>query len=218
MGDLGARLADLNEQLKAQAPQDLVRLYDDGVAEMLATTAGDNALNLGHRAPAVDLSDLAGSRISLDRARENGPVILLFFRGGWCPFCKMQLSAMNDALAEISTTGASLLALTPEQPESARQTLGDLGLRFPVLYDETADVARSYGLVFTLNAKLQELQVALGAPLSSLYGTTSQELPVPATFIVGQDGLIAWRHVDRDYRLKRAEPSDILAALNKTHT
>ena len=216
MSGIRPQLEALNAHLKSEAPPKLVKLYNDGVDEMLATTAGDAALTPGSKAPGFDLPTLAGARLSLEKQLTGGRVVLLFFRGGWCPFCRLQLRAMNDALPQIAQTGADLLALTPETPASARRTLGELGLLFPVLHDEGAQVARQYGLVFTLNAKLQQLQAALGAPLDQLNGTAGQELPVPAVFIIDHRGRVVWRHVDRDYRLMRAEPQDILNALKGT--
>ena len=216
MSDLQSQLAALHEHLKSEAPPELVWLYNDGVDEMLATTAGDTALDRGTMAPRFKLPALDGSRLSLSEQLHSGPVVLLFFRGGWCPFCRLQLDAMNQALPRITQAGATLLAITPEKPESTRRTLENLPLDFPILHDQDADVARQFGLIFTLNAKLQALQSALGTPLNEANGTDTQELPVPAVFVVDPGGRVAWRHVDRDYRLKRAEPADILKALEET--
>lgn len=210
------QLEALNQHLKSEAPPELVELFDQGVGEMLATTAGDASLETGSKAPDFELSDLNGARLSLDGHAQGRHVVLLFFRGGWCPFCQLQLKTMNKALPRVKQAGATLLAITPETPESAQRTLGELGLKFPILHDAGATVARQYGLVFTLNAKLQALQTALGVPLDQINGTDNKELPVPAVFVVDPGGQIVWRHVDRDYRLSRAEPNDILDALKQT--
>lgn len=215
MPGIRSQLEALNEHLTSEAPAELVQLYNDGVNEMLATKAGDAALGPGEKAPGFELEALNGTHVSLRKKFQQGRVVLLFFRGGWCPFCQLQLKAMNDAYPRIAEAGATLLAISPETPVSARETLGDLDLSFSVLHDGGAKVAREYGLVFTLNAKLQALQTALGVPLDQVNGTQKQELPIPAVFIVEPGGQIAWRHVDRDYRLMRAEPQDILNALKE---
>ena len=213
MAGLLVQLAALDAHLTSQAPPDLVQLYTEGVAEMLATNAGEAAIAPGEEAPAFALTARDGTRVSLADQLKNGPVVLLFFRGGWCPFCQLQLKAMNESLPLIAKAGAVLLAVTPETPESASKSLGELSLGFPVLHDGGAQVAASYGLVFKLNAKLQDLQAALGVPLDQTNGSASQDLPVPAVLVVDPSGRVAWRHVDRDYRLKRAEPDHILKAL-----
>jgi peroxiredoxin len=138
-------------------------------------------------------------------------VILTWYRGGWCPYCNITLHYLQEYLPQFQAAGANLLALTPELPDSSLNTSEKHSLKFAVLSDLHNGVAKEYGIVFTL---IEEVATAYqnGFGLHEYNGDESNELPLSATYIIDQDGIVRWAFLDKDYR-NRAEPADILVAL-----
>ena len=211
---LNADLQVLLGELTAKAPPELIARFSEGINEVIASNADQAALNIGDDLPNIIAPDLESRTHHIADALRHGPVVLLFFRGGWCPFCNLQIRAMSLAYPRIAATKASLYALTPELPDSAMSTLGTEPVPFPILFDRSNAIARSFGLVFRLNEALRHVHEALGTPLPKLNGDMSWELPIPAVYVADPKGHIAWRHLDADYR-KRTEPNDILNALRE---
>lgn len=167
---------------------------------------------VGAHAPDFTLPDSTGEHVSLSSLLSRGPVVLAFYRGGWCPHCSTELRAYQARLAEISSLGAALVAVSPQTPDNSLSTREKLELAFPVLSDTGNVVARSYGLVFSLPEELREIYAGFGLDLPTANGDDSFELPLPATYVIDTEGAVVWRHVDADYT-KRAEPNDVIAAL-----
>ena len=137
-----------------------------------------------------------------------------FYRGGWCPFCNLELWALQKILPEIERLGASLVAVSPELPDASLNTLEKHRLQFQVLSDRGNQVARQFGLVFTLPQELRPVYEQFGIDIPPHNGDQSFELPLPATYVIASDGTIRYAFVNSDYT-QRAEPSDIIAACAK---
>jgi peroxiredoxin len=150
--------------------------------------------------------------LTLARLRSDGPVVLVFYRGAWCPYCNLQLRAFQAALADIHAAGASLVAISPQTPDNSLTLAEQAELALPVLSDVGNDVARSYGLVYALGAADRELHSGAGIDLTAFNGDDSWELPAPAVFVVDADGTIRYASVAGDYRW-RVGPDEVLAAL-----
>ena len=142
----------------------------------------------------------------------RGPAVISFYRGSWCPYCNLELRALQQHLPEFDRIGATLVAISPELPDGSRKLVERDGLRFPVLTDAGNRVSRLFGLMFRLPRSLVDFYRGNGFDLAACNGDSVWELPVPATYVVGRDGVVAWAHVDCDYR-RRAEPTDVIAAL-----
>lgn len=138
--------------------------------------------------------------------------MLTFYRGGWCPYCNLQLRAYQAALPQIAALGARLVAISPQLPDNSLGTVEKNALTFDVLSDAGNTVARSYGLVYALPAELREALRSNDKALSRINGDESWELPVPATYVIGKDGRVLLASLHIDYRT-RLEPEAILAAL-----
>jgi peroxiredoxin len=158
------------------------------------------------------LPDATGTKVSLSALLAKGPVVLAFYRGGWCPYCSTELRALQARLAEFNAAGATLVAVSPQTPDASLSTAEKLNLAFPVLSDEGNQVAESFGLVFSLPEALREVYLGFGLDLPTANGDDTFRLPIPATYVIRADGTVAWRFADADYT-KRAEPDDVLAAL-----
>lgn len=172
---------------------------------------------VGDKAPDFSLPNANGEKRTLSEMLKNGPVILSFYRGGWCPFCNDQLYAYQQILPEFEELGAQLVAVSPETPESEQDTISKKSLTFEVLSDENNQVARAYDLLWVVpeadRAKLAEwIKSETGKTLAEINGVDNYELPIPATFVIAQDGTIVYIFRDEDYK-KRAKNEDIIAAL-----
>jgi peroxiredoxin len=172
-----------------------------------------HALQEGDRAPNFRLPNARGGSVELNALLEKGPVVLSFYRGQWCPYCNLELRAYQELLPQLRALGANLVAVSPQTPDSSASTAEKNELAFPVLSDVGLHVARAYGVAFDLPRELVGLyQSQWNNDLVKWNGEGGWSLPIPATYIVGQDGRIALAHVDPDYR-DRLEPEAVLARL-----
>ncbi len=205
-------LADFRAQFERTAPAERVVLYEAKIGELRASGVLDSALGAGDLAPDFALPGADGREVGLAGLLEEGPAVVTFYRGGWCPYCNIQLRAYQQILPEITALGGRLVAISPELPDETLSTREKDALTFDVLSDAGNAVARSFGLVFSLAEELRQAMRANGKALPTINGDESWELPVPATYVVGQDRRIALAFVDVDYRTRLA-PEEILAAL-----
>jgi peroxiredoxin len=187
--------------------------------EQLVQQLGQNGmlsqvLREGEAFPDFMLPSAEGRLVSLQAQLERGPVVVSFFRGEWCPFCRLMLAALAEALPEIEAAGGSLLALTPETGGLALTMKTYHNARFEVLCDVDFGVGLAAGVVFRVPKLYRARCEAAGLNFPQRHGNAAWCLPVPATFIVSRDGKIAWRFVDVDFS-HRAEPADIISALRQ---
>jgi peroxiredoxin len=173
----------------------------------------DRVKKVGDQAPDFALKNAAGTEIKLSDLLKDGPVVLTWYRGGWCPYCNIALAALQEKLPEIKAAGARLVALTPELPDKSLSTKEKNALTFEVLTDLNHAVARQYGIVFELTPEVRDLYKK-HFDLTEFNGADAGDgtLPLAATYIIGTDGVIRSVFVDADYR-KRVEPAEIVAAL-----
>jgi peroxiredoxin len=174
----------------------------------------ERAVRAGDTAPDFSLPDQRGQLHSLAAGVASGPVVLVFFRGGWCPFCSLTLRALDRLVPQLKAAGASLLAISPQTQAASLSTAERNSLRFPLLSDADNAVARRYGLVWRLDADLQALYQRLGHDLPRVNATPTWELPVAAGYVVAPDGRVTLAHVDPRVN-RRMEPADALAAVRE---
>ncbi len=167
-------------------------------------------LELGAEAPDFVLSEAWGAQFWLKEALEKGPLVLLFYRGTWCSFCQVALSAWQKRYAEMQAAGIQLVAISPQYPEATGEMVKSLGLEFPLLCDPGNRVARKFGVVCRQESTLREVNDLAGADLPGCNKDTSQELPLPGTFVIAADSTVQYQHVDVDFTF-RAEPGEVLA-------
>ncbi len=170
------------------------------------------ALQEGDPAPNFRLPDAQGGSVELKALLERGPVVLTFYRGQWCPYCNLELRAYQKLLPQLQALGANLVAVSPQTPDNSLSTAEKNELAYPVLSDVGLHVTRAYGLAFDLPSELVELYRRRNNDLVKWNGEGGWSLPIPATYVIGQDARIALAHVDPDYR-DRLEPEAVLARL-----
>ena len=185
---------------------------EKATADYAAAGIGKAALGVGDTLPDATLTDATGQQVTLSGLLSKGPLVLNFYRGGWCPYCNFELKAYQELMPEITELGATLVAVTPEKPDNSLTTAEKNELSFPVLTDTANQFAKALGIVFELQGELKDIYQGFGLNLPNLNAESGWTLPIPAVYVVGADGKILFADVDLDYR-RRAEPSDALAAL-----
>ena len=170
------------------------------------------ALRRGQVSPRFALPSATGAIVPLEERLAYGPNIVTFYRGGWCPYCNIALRALQSRLPEIKSLGGSLIAISPEVPDQSLSTTEKLALEFDVLSDADNSVARLFGLVYRISDAARERLQAFGRDLVAPNGTDSWELPITATYVINQEGLIVFDHVDADYR-ERLDPATVVNAV-----
>ena len=183
----------------------------------LAAMSFPHALAVGDRAADFELPNARGQRVRLADRLERGPVVLIFYRGAWCPFCNLQLRSFQQALPQVEALGASLLAVSPQLPDGSRAMVDKNALTFEVLSDRHSTVASAYGITFTLAPTDQALFLEVGNDLDKANGDNTWVLPAPSTFVIATDATIHHASVGPDYT-SRIAPDEILSALRMITT
>ncbi|MFC0264367.1 peroxiredoxin-like family protein [Fontibacter flavus] len=206
----------MNKFLMIMALFSFLSVWNQAQAQTKFKTVNQaKGLSVGEVAPKFNSSDQENRSFNLENTLESGPVVLIFYRGQWCPVCNKHLAAIEQDLDQIYAKGATVVAVSPETSEFLKQTMKKTGASFKLLHDEDYGIAEAYDVAFLSDeASLNAYNERLGANLQEAHSDDSQRLPIPATYIIGQDGIIKWRHFDPDYR-KRASVEDIVAALSE---
>lgn len=209
--NLKEKLDARKEAFAEKADANTKKVYGEGIADIENSDILSNAKQLGEIAPNFNLVNALGKTISLKNYLKQGPVVLTWYRGGWCPYCNLTLQALQNELPNFQAAGANLIALTPELPDKSLSTKEKHDLKFEVLSDINSEVAKEYGLVFKLTDDVATIYNSK-FDLEAYNGNQTNELPLAATYIINQQGEIAYAFIDADYR-NRAEPSEITAKL-----
>lgn len=208
-------LADVSAQGAKRMPPEALATMEKAAADYITAGIGKDALGVGDTLPDATLIDATGNPVTLSNLLAQGPLLLNFYRGGWCPYCNFEMKAYQDLLPEITAAGATLVGVTPEKPDNALSTVEKNALTYPVLSDTGNAFATALGIVFELQGDLKDLYEGFGLDLPNLNAQSGWTLPIPAVYVVGSDGKILFADIDLDYR-RRAEPSEVLAILKGT--
>jgi peroxiredoxin len=196
----------------ADLPEAEAQIIADSFAHLNASNAAANAITVGEQAPDFLLPNAQGTTVRLYDRLASGPVVLSFYRGGWCPFCNLELQALQPRLPDIAALGASLIALSPETPDNSLTTAEKLQLDFDVLSDPGNRTAREYGLLSAVYEAMRPLYLKWGLDVPAANGDDNWELPVPATYLVDISGKIHSAYIDSDYT-RRMDPGQLVAQL-----
>lgn len=212
MSSLEQQLTGYAQAAATRMPPQRVHTLERAISELRAAQAGRRAPQRGQRAPDFELPDAQGRRLRLRDALADGAVVLVFYRGGWCPYCNLTLRAWAQALPALREAGASLIAVSPESPTQVSNTVQKNLLDFALLSDAGNRVAAAYGLVHELDTELEAQYRAGGVDLRRINDDSIARLPLPATFVIEPLGSVVLAQVECDYR-QRLEPAAALAAL-----
>ena len=209
---LEEELAAFRAEFERTAPSGRAALYSAKIEESRGRFPLKDALAVGDEAPDFTLPDSRGRQVSLATLLRAGPAVVTFYRGGWCPYCNIQLRAYQRALPEIAALGGQIIAISPQLPDGSLSVVEKNALEFDVLSDVGNVVGRSFGLVYALPEELRAAMRLNDKALPAINGDKSWELPLPATFVIAQDRRVARAYIDIDYR-HRLAPEDIVATL-----
>ncbi|RYY40713.1 MAG: AhpC/TSA family protein [Chitinophagaceae bacterium] len=179
----------------------------------LALSAQDKpeGLFINSKAPDFNVKDQSGKTVSLKDLRKKGPVVIVFYRGNWCPYCNRELKAFQDSLQLLTERNIQLVAITPEAAEGVQETVKKTGATFPILYDADMKLAKAYGVAYQVDARTIS---RMKAGDIDLLKTNNQKevawLPVPAVYIVNRDGSITYRYFNENFRY-RPSVAEVLA-------
>ncbi len=211
---LKQELAEYRAGWFKRVPAERQAIMERHIAQLRSGLA-KTALKVGDHAPSIVLRNAKGETVDVSALLKKGPVIVAFYRGGWCPFCNLELRAFQRLLPDIEASGASLVAISPEKPDDSLSTAEKNALTFEVLSDVGQKVGRAFRLVYDFSDELKSAYNGFDLDIPAKNGTAGEwALPISATYIIGRDGVIVYAYTDADYR-DRADPSDILAALKQ---
>jgi peroxiredoxin len=202
-----------NAGLAEQTPAEVLEGFGRIIADQAAVDYAARAPRVGERAPDFTLSDQLGREVSLASELEHGPVVLILYRGEWCPYCNMMLRTYGLRAGDFSERGARLVAVSPQTPDNSLTMAEKHRLEFPVLSDEGGGVIGTYGLKYEVEGQSRELHVAAGNDVARFNGEGGWILPAPAVFVIDRQGIVRLASVNGDYT-QRVEPDEALAALD----
>jgi len=207
----------LGEQLEAYAAagREIFPAYGEAVDRLVERIhdngGGENAPRPGEPMPSFLLPDETGRLVSLQSLLAQGPIAVMFFRGHWCPYCRLNVRAVIEAMDRIRAVGGQVVAIMPETQAFATKFKADSAAPFPVLTDLDNGYALSLNLAIWLGAEIQQLLSPM-QDMPRFHGNEGWVLPIPATFVIGRDGVVKARFVDPDFR-RRMAIDDLIAAL-----
>jgi peroxiredoxin len=174
----------------------------------MAQTAA-KGLKVNDVAPNFKAKDQSGKKVSLSKELKKGSVVMVFYRGQWCPYCNKQLKGLEDSLSLLTAKGASVIGITPEKPENISKTIEKTKVSFPIVHDKGLKIMKSYDVSFGVDAPTVEKYKGYGIDFEQANGTNGANLPVPAVYIINKEGKITYRFFDTDYR-KRPSVAELL--------
>jgi peroxiredoxin len=212
---LREQLAEYRAGWYKRVPAERQAVMQRHIDELRSGTIPHTMLKTGDYAPEIVLENAKGATVDVGTLLKEGPVIVTFYRGGWCPYCNLELKAYQQILPEITAAGASLVAISPEKPDGTLSTAEKNALSFEVLSDVGQKVGRAFGLVYEFTEELKSAYHGFNLDIPARNGMPGEwALPVSATYVIDHDGSIIYAYTDVDYR-DRADPRDVLHVLTK---
>ncbi|RMH15678.1 MAG: AhpC/TSA family protein [Gammaproteobacteria bacterium] len=212
--NLSEAIQTFKQNFVKNVPDKTLQTMQAATEALVESNLAEKALKMGDRLPDFELPNATGQIISSQNLLEQGPLVINFYRGAWCPYCNLELRAYQAILPDLNQFGARLVAISPNLPDHSLSSIEKHQLKFEVLSDLGNRYARKCGLVFTLPEAVREVYAGFDIDLSSYNGDDRFELPLPATFVVDASGDIRLRYVNADYT-QRLEPGMVLDTLRE---
>jgi len=210
---LTAQLQAIAEASSKKIPVEIQAVMQKAIDELENSDLLEKALKTGDTLPTIKLPNVQGVLVSLQEKLKNGKkLVVTFYRGGWCPYCNIELKALQSILPEIEKAGAELIAITPESPDNSLSTAEKNKLSFEVLTDKNNELAHSLHLAYQIPEALNTIYKGFGIDLEQSQGNTNHTLPIAATYVIDTNGKVTYHFLKEDYKL-RADTTEILNAL-----
>ncbi|MFD0672669.1 peroxiredoxin-like family protein [Cohnella sp. GCM10027633] len=210
---LEEQLADAKNQFTASTPVEALELLERSLRE-LQDSGNYPGVSIGEKVKDFTATDALGNKVSLYEELSKGPVVLVFYRGSWCPFCNLQLKAYQRILPQIHAVGAQLIAISPQSPDNSLTIIEKQNLSYKVLSDNNGLAAAKYNILYEVPDYLQHMLESVGLNLAEYNSTNRWILPVPATFMIDESAIVRSAYVNPNF-MQRMEPADILYELQK---
>ena len=209
---LTKQLKEFRDATMNRMPQSIIQTFNDGIEEIKSNRLKENALQMGDTIPDFSLRNINGNTIQLSDVHQSKFLILNFYRGGWCPYCNMELRAYERLKKNFEELGVNIVAISAEIPQLAAQTTQKNAITFPVLTDVDAQFMKKVGIVFQLNEKTKKDYVGFGMDFTQIHENENFELPVPAVYVINKDMEIVFVYFEADY-MRRIEPEQVLSII-----
>jgi len=215
--NLKEELGAFAQQMSENAPKEVLETMGAEIGKLLESSIVKTALKVGATVPEFELTDSDGNHVSLDSLVQNSSVVISFNRGNWCPFCNIEFKHLQESVNPIKNSGNNLVVISPQLPEKSKELKSQNGFEFPILYDKGNEVAKKFGIAFTLAEPLRPIHEAFGMDIPAHNGNSSFELPVPATYVINQNKEVVYASINPNW-MERAEPDEYLNFLKKGNT
>jgi peroxiredoxin len=212
MSPLEQQLNEMRQRSDQLLSPEVSLQLTEAIEQLKRSGLSHKALGVGDEMIQFALPNAVGDITCTQNLLKHGPLVISFYRGGWCPYCNLELKALQNYLPEIRAANATLLAISPEAPDNSLSTQEKNALDFCVLTDKDNDVAKAFGLVFQFDEQLKSTYRNLNINLNQINDSDVFELPLPASYVIDGQGIIRFAFVEEDYRL-RADPKQLIAAL-----
>lgn len=209
---LAQNIQNFQDEFIPTIPKETLDVLMSELQVLIDTGMAEKAVQQGSHFPTFALPNAKNETRSLDDFLSQGPLVISFYRGAWCPYCNLEINALQKHLSDINAAGAQLIAISPQVPDKSVDQISSSQLTFEVLSDIENKLAKKCGLVFTLPESLRPIYAAWQIDIPEHNGNDSFELPIPATYILDANGDVCYAHVNMDYT-KRLEPDTIIEQL-----
>jgi peroxiredoxin len=214
MANLKAEITRLRQEQEKSLSEEVRRVMRRAVQRLVESELAESAFGVGEIFPSFSLPNPGGHAVGSEELLRQGHLVVCFYRGGWCPYCNLELRAYQAVIGEIQEQGANLIAISPQLPDESLTTAAKGNLTYQVLSDLGNSLASHLGLVFELAPSVADIYRSVGYDLERINGNSSWTLPIPATYVVRKDGIIADAFVQPDYSVRK-EPSEVIEVLKQ---
>lgn len=211
---LQEKLDGFKAKFKTMAPEGAFDTFARSTQELIDSGQAERAIKAAEKVPNFVLADSDRNDVALKDLLAKGPVVLTFYRGVWCPYCNIELQALEEVAADIRARGASLVAISMQGAADSRKSQKDNKLSFPILTDKNGELADKLGIRWSLQDYVIPFHQGFGVELPRIHGDGQWNLPMPARYVVDTDGTIVYAEVNPDYT-RRPEPADLFPVLDK---
>ncbi len=209
---LAKQIEALNQNLAARLPVETLEIFGRSIQDLKSRSLEESSIKTGEKFPDFNLPDTNGEMVSLKGLLKNGKVIAAFFRGSWCPYCNLELKALQERLKQITDRKATLVAISPQKPDFSRELKDSHQLGFDLLTDKGNTLAKQLGISFGLQDYVVPAYAGLGIALSDYNENNANELPVPAVFVIDTDRTIVYKFADANY-MNRVNVQELMEQL-----
>lgn len=199
MKNLEQQINELNENLAKQLPTEVLEVFGKSIQDLKAKNMEDSSISVGDKFPDFSLQNTSDKTVALKELLQNGKVIIAFFRGSWCPYCNLELKALQDNLKQITGKNVTLIAVSPQTSDYSEELKINHHLEFELLTDKNNALAKQLGITFELQNYVIPTYSSLGIELSEYNENNNNELPVPAVFVIDTNSSIVYKFVDTNY-------------------